>query len=262
MKVAICLRGAIAKTTKRFTNPGELYNHGKYVNFIAVFNSIKEHIIDVNKEYSFDFFIQSWNQDLEKDLNELYKPKATLFEDNNLYKNEIIKNLYNTRQPASEYGNVSHYLAISKSIKLMKEYSLENDIVYDYIILYRPDVLLFKDMDLKLYDKEKIYVNAHPDCGGDFHFVMNLKNSFLFSELYETTKTINEVTNYNLHGKINVFVEKYLKMKLYMDDIVPGMNQEVLRHLKYTSIDRHGLQYDMFFKYGLTKDEINSYNIT
>ena len=264
-KVAICLRGAISKTSQRFVNPGSLYNQGEYVNYVSVYNSIKKHIIDANPDATFDFFIQSWNVDLKDKLIELYKPKKYLFENNDLYKDEIVNNLNHTNKPLTDFATSSQMLAIKKSINIMKNYVEKSKytdadfVEYNKVILYRPDVLLFKDMIMDSYLPDKIYVNAHPNSGGDFHFVMNLKNSYEFSQLYETTKTNNCVTDHPLHGKIKMYVEHYMNKHLVMDNIIPGVNQEVLRQLKLCSIDKNNIPIDFFYQYGLTEEEILSY---
>lgn len=57
---------------------------------------------------------------------------------------------------------------------MKEEYERHNGIKYDMVVLYRPDVLLWKDMDLASYDvSEGVFVNAHPNFGGHFHFVMS-----------------------------------------------------------------------------------------
>lgn len=256
-KVAICLRGAISKITNKFKTAESLYNNGKYINYKAVYNSIMEHIINANPQYEFDFYIHCWNIDLENELVKLYNPKSYLFENNNNYKDEIINDLINTKQPLNNFGVNSQFLSMTKSLKLMQD----NLIDYQYVILYRPDVLLFKNIDLNLYKNDEIYVNGHQYGGGDFHVIMNLKNSYDFINIYNTTKTINPVTTHDLHGKIKIFVEYFLNKKIFVDDILPGIHQEVVRQLKYCSIDLKKIPIEYFYKYGLTHDELLSYNV-
>jgi hypothetical protein len=261
MKCAICLRGAISKVTHRFMHPGELYNPGEYVNYIAVYNSIVKHIVNANPDVQFDFFIQCWNVDLEEDLVKLYNPKGTLFEDNNIYRDEILLSLQKTNRPIQDFGTTSQLLAISKSIKLLKDYTEVNNCTYNYVICYRPDVLLWKDMDLTTYDHNKIYVNAHPNAVGDFHFVMNLENAYEFSKIYDTTFYNNPVTNSYLHGKIKLYVQLFMHKELCIDGIVPGKDQEVLRKLKKAIIEK-GHKMDFFYEYGLTEGEIEMYTLS
>jgi len=258
MKCAICLRGAMSKIGNKFIYPGTLYSDSPYVNYNAVHKSIMKHIVDANSDIQFDFFIQSWNIDLENDLTTLYKPCAVSFEDNNIYKEEIINNLKETHISLQNFGSNSQLLAFTKSIQLLKNYVDTNDVYYDYVILYRPDVLLWKDINLNDYDKNKIYVNAMPNGGGDFHFIMNMENSFEFSKIYDTTKTNNIVTNTYIHGKIKMYVQHFMGKELFLDDIVPGRDQEVLRKLKIM-IRNTNIDVNKFYDFGLTNDEIDTY---
>jgi hypothetical protein len=114
-------------------------------------------------------------------------------------------------------------------------------------------------MKLDLYDENNIYVNAHENCGGDFHFVMNYENALKFKTIYDTTKSRNVVTEHDLHGKIKMFVEYYLNDKLVMDDIKPGLDQEVLRKVKLYPINQFKIPIETFTKYGLTLIELDSY---
>jgi hypothetical protein len=256
MKCAICLRGAISKITHRFMHPNELYNPGQYINYKAVYDSIIKHIINANPTIKFDFYIQCWNLDLKEELIKLYSPKNILFEDNTIYRDEIILSLQKTKRPINDFGTTSQLLAISKSIKLLQD----TGEFYDYVICFRPDVLLYKDMILDTYDNDKIYVNAHPNAVGDFHFVMNLKNAYEFSKIYDTTSYNNVVTDSYLHGKIKLYVEQFMKQTLHIDEIRPGKDEEVLRKLK-RAINGHNLNIEDFYKYGLTKDEIDTYTL-
>lgn len=266
-RVAICLRGAISKLTKRFELPNSLYDNGTYINYNAVYNSIIYHIVNANPTYEFDFYIHCWNKDLKDELLLLYNPKNYLFEDNNIYRNEIINNLKNTNKSLDNFFINSQFLSISKSIKLLlnyidkEKYLYNNIITYDYVILYRPDIILLKDIKIDLYNNNEIYVNGHKNSNGDFHFIMNLENSYKFINLYETTKTNNIVTDHELHGKVKMFVQHYLNKSLIMDNIIPGLDQEVVRKLKICSIDWNNVPIENFIKYGFTIEQLLSYNI-
>lgn len=255
-KVAICLRGAMSKIQNGFvgnTNTTEnslkkLYTSSKkFVNFKAVYKSILIHIVNYNKEeYEFDFFIQSWNPELQEELIQLYKPKKYIFEHQGLYKNIISNHTWSPPSTAGhrgKYGYCAQKLGICKSLKLVQEYSNNKNINYDLIIVYRPDVLLFKDMDLHCYNTNNVYVNNSPD--EDFHFIMNYKNSVLFSNMFNFKMTFKD------------YITNVMKVKVLGDDFKFGINQEVLRTLKYNSIDTHKIPKETFYKYGLTDEELN-----
>jgi len=242
-KVALCMRGAVGKHTGDFFVKGSLYNNGKYINYIQCYNSIVKHIIDTNKDsYEIDIFQHCWNKDLENELVELYKPKAYLFEDNNIYSDEI-SSLCSTE---TDFGGISQALTIKKSLEIKEYYEQINNIQYDIVILYRYDILLWKDINLKEYDPEKIYVNAHPDSNGDFHFIMNNQNATMFKYLYDSLKYNNP---HYLHHWIKRYVNVFMGKNLYMDSILPGVHQEVYRKIHDCSINQGYLSIETFNSY-------------
>jgi hypothetical protein len=240
-RIAICLRGGISKIKTWFNqddNANLLYSSNPYVPYESCYISIMKHIVQINPNYEFDFFIQSWNCDLKEDLIKLYKPKNTLFEDQRQYIDLINKNKIN------RYGYTAQKLAIKKSLEIMLEYSRVNNINYDRVIIYRPDVLLWKDIIITNYNKDIIYVNH--SLNEDFHFIMSQENSLLFSKLFEYKLSIKD------------FVYKIMKNEKFFraDNIKCGIHQEVLRKLKFGSIDRHNIHEEFFYDYGLTSEQI------
>ena len=73
------------------------------------------------------------------------------------------------------YGGVSHALSVKKSIELKEEYEKETNVSYDIVILYRYDILLWKDMILNKYNNLEniVHSNGFLNGQGDFHFVIN-----------------------------------------------------------------------------------------
>jgi hypothetical protein len=237
MRVAICMRGAISKQNA-FFKQNDLYSQGEYVDYQKCYRSIFKHIVQPNA-YSFDFFLHSWNPDLEDELKKLYNPVSSSFEDNRIYNDEISS----LCQHDTDFGGISQALTIKKSIELKEKYEKENSIQYDLVIVYRYDVLLWKDINLIEYDKEKIYVNAHCDSNGDFHFIMNQNNATQFKYLYDSIKLGN---HYIMHFWIKNYVINYMKQNIYMDNIIPGFHQEVIRKIYYDSINCGRLSLDTF----------------
>lgn len=248
MKIAICLSGAVSKISGRFLTENSLYNNSVYVNIDACYNSTVNHLIKTNSNWEFDFFIHSWNVDLQDKLLQLYNPKKYLFENNSVYSEEINRKISNSE----DFGGVSRSLSIKKSIDLLEEY--QND--YDLIMIYRPDILLMKDINLDFYQKDKIYVNGHPECQGDFHFFMNNKNLQEFKNLYFSLEKGNF---HKTHFWIKNYVNNFMKQELIMDNIIPGLDQEVLRKINSTTIDGFKIDINKLLFYGLTKSEIDTY---
>ena len=222
-KVAFCLRGAVSRANnQRMSTQGSLYSDQSYVDYKKCCKSIFDYIVNENKNYKIDFFCHSWNEDLEDSLVEIYNPKSIQTENNNFYINEIEQN----NGIGDKFSLISQALSTKKSIELKEQYEKENNFEYDIVILYRYDVLIWKKMDLNDYNlnEENIYVNAHPNCGGDFHFLMNNNNSKIFKNLYGS-----DILPYP-HEWIQKFISSINK-NLLMDKIVPGVDQEVIRKI-------------------------------
>ena len=250
IKVALCMRGAVGLTSMPSLECGDLYKSNNYIDYIKCYKSIVKYIILPNSnDYDFDIFCHCWNTDLESELSELYSPKKKLFEDNTPYNDEIneliSEQLYGVNK--GDFGGISNTISTKKSIELKEEYEKENNIKYDIVILYRYDVLLWKSMILSEYPNihDTVYVNAHWDCGGDFHFVMNNENAMLFKGLYNSLKLGN---THRVHYWIKMYVLNYMKVNISMDSIQPGIHQEVYRKVEDYSINPGHL----------TREELNS----
>jgi hypothetical protein len=218
MKIAICLSGAMSKLGNRFIAPDSLYNNSPYINFNICFNSTKKHIIEANANCKFDFFIHSWNLDLKNDLEKLYCPIKSSFEDNLIYKEEINKKIKSNE----DYAGISKSLSMQKSIKLLEEYNSN----YDLIMIYRPDILLLKNIIFNKYDLNRIYVNTYANGQGDFHFIMNYENLKKFKYLYNS---IEQGNLHKTHFWIKNYVNNFMCQDLVEDEIIAGQDQEVLR---------------------------------
>jgi hypothetical protein len=242
-RVALCMRGAVGKESGAFFKKNDLYHESNFVNYTACYHSIRRHILETNPGYSFDVFCQSWNPEIEKELTELYRPVKSLFEDNRLYNEDISKKC----REDHDFSGLSQALAIKKSIQLKNDYAQEMNRDYDLVILYRYDVLLWKDIRLDEYtDVDSVYVNAHPGSNGDFHFIMSHSNSTLFMNLYDSVELGNHQV---MHSWIQHYVVSFMKKHLRMDSIYPGLHQECIRKIQDHSIDKGHLTLEQFNSY-------------
>ena len=248
--IALCLRGAISKNNNSSNYANTLYTNEKnYVNFKAVYNSIKKHILESNLDHNIDIFIHSWNFDLEDELKKLYTPVSFLFENNDIYTEEINKRIKHPRS----FSQVSHALSIKKVLQLKDNYELDNNVKYDKVILYRPDSYLFKDMNLNDYlSDEVIYVNNHTyfgnECAGDFHYVFSNKFSKYFKLLYNSSLYGNQPFE---HFYVRNFLINMSKLNMKMDNIEPGYHQDVARFDKINyGINELNLDPNIFYEYG------------
>jgi hypothetical protein len=258
IKVAFCLRGAVSRKYAASIKANELYNinsDNDYINIQAVAKSINQHIFECNPNIQCDTFIHSWNTDLEETLNNIYRPIRSLYEDNNIYQDEI-----NFRcQNPSQFSAVSQALTIKRVLQLKEQYERQNKFLYDIVILYRPDVLLWKNMYLNQYDvNHYLYVNHHPDYNGDFHFIMSSDTAQNFKGLYDSPLIGNAPSTFPDHGWIKNYIIQYMKQEMRMDDIIPGKDQEVARPDKLRQYTVNQIDYQILEHYGITKDYIFS----
>jgi hypothetical protein len=256
-QVAFLLRGAISKVTGAMINPSSLYSKSPYVDFKSCHRSIQKHIVDVNPEYKFDFFIQSWNTDLQNDLISLYSPVNYIFENNDDYKDNICALLKKSDTDLSYYSNLSQLLSIKIGCELVEQYINKTNKTYDMFIIYRPDLLLWKNMYLNKYDLSKIYCNNNAGSNtGDFHFVMGYNNFLKFKNIYHAVSADLKP----IHHKI---IPDYMNTQkdtiLVPDEIRAGFHQEVIRKLNSLKSKTPYLV-NILSEYGLTEAQINSYS--
>jgi hypothetical protein len=254
-RAALCMRGAIAKKNDRYSFKDSIYTgQSTYINFTAVHQSIKHHIIDANPDYDVDVFIHSWSYDMKDELLALYQPKRSLFEDNRLFNNEIEAKCISP----SDFGGISQALAIRKVIELKEAYEEDECFKYDIVVIFRPDVLIWRDMVLSQYDLSYFYTDGHDNCNGDMFFIMNTSDAHDFKGLYES---LNYGNRHIQHAWIKTYLIKYCNLEIRQDSLVPGRDYEVLRHIWQTSIVNKYVTLEMLHLYGITNDDITAKEI-
>ena len=159
-KVAFVFRGGVSMRDRNTHKTKGFYglpqNKYEYITFSATEKGLRHNLIANNPNYEIDFFIHSWNTDLEQELNELYHPKKSLYESNELYLNELEKLLEKCEK--GYLGTASQYLSMKKGIELVEQYSIDHNVNYDLIISWRLDVLLWGKLSLDFYDENYFYI--------------------------------------------------------------------------------------------------------
>jgi len=248
-KAALCIRGGLSKSSGRFLHAGDLYNHTtKYIKYTSVYKSILKHIIQANPEYDVDVFIHCWNEDLQDNIISLYNPVKYLFENNNKYTDEITSLCSNR----DDFGGISHSLSIRKVLELQEEYSNANNIQYDIVVLFRPDVLIWKDIIFSKYDLNYFYVDGHGDNQGEFYFIMSHARASVFKDLYSSA-TYNK---YAVHSWIKNYIINYCKFPMKDDDILPGKHIEVFRKIREYSLNTGHIDYEKLGIYDIFPEDI------
>jgi len=235
---------------------GSIYFDNKYVNYKAVFTSIEKHILHANSHHNIDIILQSWNEDLKQDMLDMYKPIRFVFENNTDYQKEILDRCSDD----SDFSGVSQALSMRNVLALKESHESEKYFSYDMVVIYRPDVLLWKDMILDSYNLSfGVFVNAHNELGqcggGDFHFIMSSKDSKIFKHLYDSPLNGNP---HKIHSWTKTYIEKHMGRKVVMDDFTPGLHQEVARphKMRQGPIDRYGINPLIFLEYGMKMEDL------
>lgn len=169
MKIAIITIGGIE--TKK--NIGEKNLLQREYNNTAEFiypckYSFDKHIVNVNKNHTFDFYLSNWVININNE-NTIKNTQNMI----NIY-NPIDYNFQNYKNISREQ---SYVLSMKYGLNIaLKKYN------YEYIFFIRPDVLIWKDINISEINYNLIYRNNGVAHAGDFIFYMNLNNAIKFVE--------------------------------------------------------------------------------
>tara|TARA_R110002020_G_scaffold101994_2_gene239807 strand:- start:547 stop:1344 length:798 start_codon:yes stop_codon:yes gene_type:complete len=181
MKVAVCFHG----------NCGILYkNKSRYeilgdIDYRIGYEHWKKHIFDIN---NVDVFIHSWDTKYEDGLIDLYKPKKFKIEPQLKFGAKWTDSVGEIRKEFM----MSRWYSAQKSIAFKKQYELENNFVYDMVILSRTDWAWLTDIDFTIFEDRELFYSPHNDNFmkdnprlDDWIFFSNSENMDKFSKLYQ-----------------------------------------------------------------------------
>jgi len=238
-------------------------NESQFINVSIVGNAIKRHIIEANGgAHNVKVFIHSWAYPLAQRLRSIYEPALSRFEDQNGRHAQIKKRVDETDRVGgyNPWSGAGASLSMQESLGLVREYEKKCNHVFDKVVLYRPDVLLWgKDMNLSKYDGKRVTANGHNAAGiGDFHWVLSSASARRF-------RPFDSIKNKHLHfGWIRDYIVQSVTpgVSPIGDDFHPCQNQEVFRQIKQCyrrpgfsrrEVDYLGITDDLAAKMGLVK---------
>ena len=264
-RVALCLYGLVGGKVDKGGGGGDLdYN--------IAFNSYQKHILSKNK---IDIFIHSWSIDHKEGLIKLYKPKDSIIEPQIDFKNEInlrfkeyyvdftiriknmIKNVFRSKkvifysQRDRAFRARSRWYSNKRVIELKKNYELENNFEYDFVMVSRLDVCFFSDILFSSFDNSYFYasnwndVNIQPDGSYmpnkqnnqegrgfmDLWFFSNSKLMDKFGSLYDN------ISNYDISPHRSSFqhvaqITKRVKFKFYRWNDYELVRRKIFKSLR------------------------------
>lgn len=225
---ALCLFGAISRKTSSWEGSATGKSND-LIDYELVANKyIIPNVIEPNKPI--DVFIHCWTCCAETDMLRLYNPVSYKFEDNSKYlekfknKTSVIKRFAINRR--------SFLLSIKSVLSLLKQYEFDNNIEYDNIILYRPDVAVMKKLRLSniqlIPGIDLVISNDGTKHHGDFHYIMSSKTANKFMLLYDM---IDGNIDYD-PITMPVTLAKQAGISMIQDhNMVAGKDQEVYRKM-------------------------------
>ena len=177
MKIAICLHGLVGNIIGKSGDS----NLGSDVVLKIAHQHWDRYFIE---PYSPDIFIHSWNQDLESDLNNLFKPKKIIVEEQKKFEiPEWIPGSFQRKQ-----NHYSKWYSNLKSVDLMSKYENENHFQYDFAMIARFDIAWRKRIFFEKMNNKNFYVGGWKRNPGvklkDFWFISRPKNIRKFSNIY------------------------------------------------------------------------------
>jgi hypothetical protein len=166
MKIAICLRGLVGHSTST-TDTSERMPLDPKIGFdlhnLAIIqpNVINGHQVDI--------FMHCWNEGQEQQLLEYYKPKKYLIEKQEQFETvRTVEAGFRPQDVRREFALKSVFSSTKKVIELKKEVELEQNFIYDAVILLRYDVGFnpkVVELNIEDYDMKYFYSNYNEDYG-------------------------------------------------------------------------------------------------
>jgi hypothetical protein len=198
MKLAVCLFGHVGTVQGRDIDSGWINPLISYQNYVD----------NVFQDAEVDVFIHTWSTEYDDVLLNSYNPKSFLIEPQIDFSKigldrYSLKHLDTYRDHFYNYGDNtvsevikplifrshSRWYSAKKSVDLMRDYSLENNIKYDWVMQLRFDIRFFKKIRFSDLDKMYFYSSLRDKeidtTVNDLWFISNQKNAENFSTLFD-----------------------------------------------------------------------------
>lgn len=219
MKVALCLSGYLRC-------------------FDKVYNNLNKYLLS---EYDIDIFVHTWRKydynahNINENLvNKYYKPKNIVIEDS--YKKDLAQIMIdkNTEVIRNGLGVMSMFYKIKACNDLKLEYEKEHNFKYDFVIRFRPDLLLQNDVNL--LHSDMLSIPKYGDFGGlnDQAAFSNSENIDKYCSIYD------KVEEYLLNDSENKLC---MKPELLLAHHINELNIQIRRpNIEYVILRSNGVR--------------------
>ena len=179
MKIALCLYGVVGnKTTKAGSNSDsvEILKMG--------YDKYKKNLLS---KYDTDVFLHTWSTDFEQEILNLYKPKNSIIEKQEIFDIPSHVKGDSFEQPKRRQNHYSRWRSTQKVLKLLSN----SDEDYDFVLLSRFDLGLENPFLFENLSKEDLYVSnwfgvKYDNCSDIFD-----DGRGIFYRLNKINKTLN-----------------------------------------------------------------------
>lgn len=171
-----------------YTDNNSDIDHYYNIDFRDSVNNYNKYILNHYKQlnYEIDIFFSTYDHKYRNLLIDTYKPKDHHFEDKYIINSRISRN--------------THFL---KAMDLCYNYSLNNDIDYDYVIITRFDLLFQISFDKVLIDYNKMNIVSILEKRS---LICDNLYIFPFDKINEFIITIRENINVQSHNYENIII--------------------------------------------------------
>jgi len=145
--------------------------------------TIKHNILE---HYDNDVFLHSWSINHKDELEELYTPIYSLYQEQE-YFNFSKSQITDHDKIGQSYRTVSRYTSLERAMRLKQKYEIENGFRYKWVLALRFDLVFFNKIDLSKYDNNFFHICSEPHWvnlkrKGVYHDIIFLSNSTLMDE--------------------------------------------------------------------------------
>jgi hypothetical protein len=166
-----------------------------------------------------DVFIHSWSKEHKASILSLYTPKKYLFQEQEMLGYFLNGDSLNNEDKTHAFRTVSRYTSLERAMNLKKEYEIENNFKYDWVLVLRFDLVFFSKLVLESLNKNYFYICQEPHWpdlsahGGVLHDIFFLANSNILDEFSNIASEIRTGQyTHKLHAAHTVAYEKIIKM--------------------------------------------------
>lgn len=117
---------------------------------------------NVLSSYDCDIFLHSWSDAYKDLLINLYNPVDYLIQPQEMFGYTGDMQGYSHPEMGQSFRTLSRYTSLYRAMQLKRQYELDNNFVYRWILVIRYDLVFLTKLDMNKYDDRYFYVCNEP----------------------------------------------------------------------------------------------------